>query len=340
MNNASRKATFALMYVFCIGSVILLALESAVRLLGLAPTLIPKYVVYAEDARLPFKLKPLTSLRWENSEFTNEYTVNGAGLRDVERPLAKPPGTIRILGLGDSFTFGVGASFDETYLFKVEKMLNERPGKHPAVEIIKAGITRYFPAAERLYLEHYGLDYEPDLVLVGFVPNDIAETRIGLEAVRVTPSGYIYNSVGAGWLGKAASWLFIHSHAFRIVFRRLSAFIHSGPLSTTEELEARKQIEIEFARMKELSTQAGARMVLLHIPKRGPFDDQARAVTSWLSEWSRSHDVPFVDTLPEMMAASHHHELYWKQDFHCTPAGYEIIAERLFAYLVGNQLVP
>jgi hypothetical protein len=318
----------------------LLALESVVRLLGLTPTLVPKYVTYMGDAHLPFKLKPLTSLRWANSEFTNEYAINSAGLRDAERPLAKPEGTFRILGLGDSFTFGVGAEFHDTYLFRLEKMIHERPGKLPNVEVVKAGITRFFPAAERLYLEQYGLAYEPDLVLVGFVPNDIVDTHIGLHGIRVTPSGHIYNSLGLGSFGDAASWLVLHSHVFRMVWPRIVALVQSGRLSATEELEARKQIEVEFSRIREAAARAGARMALIHIPERGPMDERARNLVSWLSDWSASNAVPFIDTAPAMEAASRDRKLYWERDSHCTPAGYEIIAEQVFSRLVEHRLLP
>ncbi len=44
------------------------------------------------------------------------------------------------------------------------------------MEIIKAGIPRFFPRPERLLLEHEGHTFQPDLILVGFVPNDVMDT--------------------------------------------------------------------------------------------------------------------------------------------------------------------
>jgi len=41
---------------------------------------------------------------------------NSRGYRDVERELAKAPGSRRALALGDSFTWGVGVEFDDTKL--------------------------------------------------------------------------------------------------------------------------------------------------------------------------------------------------------------------------------
>jgi hypothetical protein len=88
-----------------------------------------------------------------SNEFVFEVRHSSWGARDVEHPTAKPPGVFRILGLGDSFTYGVGAAFEDTYLAMLENLLDARPGNHPRVEIIKAGIPRFFTEPERLLLQ-------------------------------------------------------------------------------------------------------------------------------------------------------------------------------------------
>jgi hypothetical protein len=51
------------------------------------------------------------------------YETNSFGLRDVEFSLAKPEGTLRIVCLGDSVTYGAGVPFDETYEQQLERAL-------------------------------------------------------------------------------------------------------------------------------------------------------------------------------------------------------------------------
>lgn len=75
---------------------------------------------------------------------------------DIEHVPKKGDGVFRILGLGDKLTCGIVAGFEQTYLYRLEWMLNKRPGDHPRVEIIKSGIPRYFPESERISPEHYG----------------------------------------------------------------------------------------------------------------------------------------------------------------------------------------
>ena len=100
-------------------------------------------------------------------------TINNLGLRDeYDYPFEKQPGCFRVLGLGDSMTFGKGVAEPETYLGRLEDRLKQRyPGR--CIEVLNAGQpnTNFF-----MQWIHYKLkwwQFNPDLVLVGFfVYND------------------------------------------------------------------------------------------------------------------------------------------------------------------------
>jgi lysophospholipase L1-like esterase len=221
-------------------------------------------------------------------------------------------------------------------------MLNNRAGEHPPVEIIKAGIPRFFPESERLLLEHYGLDFEPDLILIGFLPNDIIDTSLGLDAVRVSGSGYL---IRTGEFSEIVSWLYVHSYVFRIVLRQYISLTQgasntSDQPSKIDQLKVEEKIAAEYTRMSELADQIDAGIVLIHIPQQGPWDDYAHGISSKLAEWSSSHNITFIDVLPAMEKASKNQILYWKQDGHCNASGYKVIAETIFSHLVKNNLVP
>ena len=51
--------------------------------------------------------------------------INRAGYRGPERPRARRPGTLRILALGDSSTFGMGLCWEKTYAALLEGGLPE-----------------------------------------------------------------------------------------------------------------------------------------------------------------------------------------------------------------------
>lgn len=323
-----------LVYLFVVSLFIILVLEFMVRFLGIAPPLNTQHDYYVTDPYLPFKIRPSSTISGKEAEFDFEYVHNSMGFRDEEHSVKKPEGTFRILGLGDSFTYGVGAAYEETYLYRLEKILNIREGKHPEIEIIKAGIPRFFPEAERLLLDHYGLEFQPDLILVGFLPNDIIESYLGLNAVLVSESGHL---IRPGEFNEIEKWLYTHSHIFRIIYRKYFSNDHPSKINWAEGEE---KITGEYLKIVELANQIDAKIVLIHIPQRGPWDDNARGIASRLAEWSSSHNIPFIDVLPAMEKSSQNQVLYWEKDGHCTAAGYKVIAETIFSYLVEKNLVP
>lgn len=100
--------------------------------------------------------------------------INDLGFRDTrDYSLAKSPGTFRILVLGDSVTFGHGATFETTYPFLAEQRLK---AWRPDVkwQVWNLGVPGYSTADELAYLHEVGGRFDPDLVVVGFYPNDIA----------------------------------------------------------------------------------------------------------------------------------------------------------------------
>lgn len=100
--------------------------------------------------------------------------VNALGFRDTrDYALDKPPGTFRILVLGDSVTFGHGALSDTTYPYLLEQELSRwRPDVN--WQVWNLGVPGYATSQELKYLLDVGPRYQPDLVVVGFYENDLA----------------------------------------------------------------------------------------------------------------------------------------------------------------------
>jgi len=102
---------------------------------------------------------------------TLTYRTNALGFRGAETTRNKPAGVHRILGLGDSFTFGTGVRREDTFLHRVEQILNEAGGE-PRVEVLNLGVPGWDTTAEVGLLNYSGLSLEPDEVLVCFFLND------------------------------------------------------------------------------------------------------------------------------------------------------------------------
>jgi hypothetical protein len=98
--------------------------------------------------------------------------INALGFRDPrDYSVEKRPGTFRIIVLGDSVTFGHGAVYETTYPFLLEERLKQwRPDV--TWEVWNLAVPGYNTRQELTHLREIGPRFQPDLVVVGFYPND------------------------------------------------------------------------------------------------------------------------------------------------------------------------
>lgn len=107
--------------------------------------------------------------------------ISSQGVRDDEVPIPKPEGTLRILVLGDSVTYGANVSREKTFPNRLESLLRERSG---SAEVINAGVTAYTAYNELQYYLNRGREFEPDIVIVAFCLNDVVNPRLHWEYTR------------------------------------------------------------------------------------------------------------------------------------------------------------
>lgn len=92
---------------------------------------------------------------------------NSKGLRGIqEYAIEKPKGVTRIVVLGDSFTFGEEVEDHETFSFHLQQLI-------PNSEVLNLGVHGYGHDQMLLYLKEAGISYRPDIVLLGFMPDDM-----------------------------------------------------------------------------------------------------------------------------------------------------------------------
>jgi lysophospholipase L1-like esterase len=143
------------------------------------------------DPAVGYIPSPFYEGRVKTSEVDYSIKINSQSMRDVEHAINKRGDIKRILGLGDSFTFGCSVDYEYAYLTQLEKILNNNGNK---VEIIKAGVGGYGTDDEYHYLFNYGLKYKPDIVLVGFfVGNDVRDTMLGFHKCN-TANGTVWRA--------------------------------------------------------------------------------------------------------------------------------------------------
>ncbi len=80
-------------------------------------------------------------------------------------------GTTRIVLIGDSFAFGEEVADHETFAHQLEELL-------PQVEVLNLGVHGYGHDQMLVYLREEGLRYHPDIVIVGFVQDDMERNML------------------------------------------------------------------------------------------------------------------------------------------------------------------
>lgn len=145
----------------------LLGLEIGLRLAGIGTT-----TQSVPDALLGWKLLPNQTRRAGRDGNAGIVHINQHGMRDEDFPKEKPPGEFRILVLGDSSTYGVVVDQEETFCRRLHHLLNNGSGAQ-TFRVMNTGVPGYDLQQYRLYLEHRGLAFSPDVVLLVFNQNDI-----------------------------------------------------------------------------------------------------------------------------------------------------------------------
>lgn len=114
------------------------------------------------DPNLGWKLNPGYS--------SKKISINSQGIRaPLDHLYTTHPekNTVRILTVGDSFTFGDDVSNEQTWQYFLEK--NNKP-----LEVLNLGVPAYGSDQAYLLWKEEGKKYHPDIVILGIWPENIA----------------------------------------------------------------------------------------------------------------------------------------------------------------------
>lgn len=115
------------------------------------------------------------------------FVTNSLGLRDRDYASPKPPSTVRLLMLGDSFTEGAGLLLEETVAKRVERALSARGCG--AYEVVNAGVSSYSPILEYLLLQRLAPLLTPAVVVLNFDMTDVHDDLVRTETAIANDRG-------------------------------------------------------------------------------------------------------------------------------------------------------
>lgn len=108
--------------------------------------------------------------------------TNSLGLRGQEPARPKPAGLMRIVVLGDDTILGSQLEAQHTVAARLQEFLSGNGTA--AVEVINAGVPGYCPLLSWLQFHHELKELEPDLVILHFDMNDIADDAVYRRSLK------------------------------------------------------------------------------------------------------------------------------------------------------------
>jgi lysophospholipase L1-like esterase len=160
-------------------------------------------------------------------------------MRGPEAQRRKPPDLWRIAMIGDSVTYGLGVEAAQSFSSLLESELNAA-GLGP-VEVLNFGVPGYNTFQEYTLLKHRVLEYDPDLVVMTFSPDDVETTPV---IINVGGSMCLFRNhfEGIGVLNNSLHWsVFRSSHLYRFLYKH-AALALAAPKAGFEVGNARPEV--------------------------------------------------------------------------------------------------
>jgi hypothetical protein len=169
---------------------LLLVAELGLRLVGYS---VPS--LYTTDRELGISLRAGAE-GWWRKEGEAYIKINSDGLRDREHDREKPPRTLRIAVLGDSWAEALQVPIEKTFWDVMGRKLSECESlpRGQQIEVINFGVSGYGTAQELITLRRKVLAYSPDIVVLAFNRgNDVTDNSRALRKEELIPY-FIYQN--------------------------------------------------------------------------------------------------------------------------------------------------
>ena len=366
-----RKIFYVLVPLVAIISALLLA-EVALAVFHPISYSLERNMYYVPDQFTGFKLKPHGV---ENYQSGIIATVNSHGHRDDDVSLSRTPGVFRVLGLGDSFTMGTNVPQESVYLQILEKLLNNAGTSSP-IEVVNTGVGGWSPFQYAQYYEHYGREFNPDMILIGFfVGNDSYEQTVHIEQTRTAIMGRrVTREAASNRNIRPKIFFYEHSHIIRLIMNRDKPVIvdftrdkcHdftaqylniqrrrlNNHLSRDQRRNKLSQNSIaQISRIKALADADNIPLIVLLIPDENQINSDLQEILlaekelnrydfgmpqSMFKEFFAQNDIQVIDLLPAFLEDG---RCLYMNDTHWTAEGHKLAATVICEKLIGDSLV-
>ena len=247
-----------------------------------------------------------------------QFDTNSKGLRDREFSYEKPPGRLRIMMLGDSFTVGWGAKFDETFPKRIERMYADRGIQ---AEAINTGVGNYNTIQEVEYYLREGYKYNPDIVVLNFTFNDAEPVPVSSPPPTILRICYSCIFV-EGRIDSVLRELFV---------KRDWADYYLGLYGDDGQAKGWLDAKAYIAKLAAFTKAHGTKLLIASMPELHDVQHyRLQRITDLVHEAADENDVPFVDLLPYVQGVPSPELWVTPPDPHPNGLAHKLFAEGIF----------
>jgi GDSL-like Lipase/Acylhydrolase family len=287
-------------------------------------------------------------LRQGQTAFTHDRLVqiNSLGVRGAEVTPRPAPGTVRVLALGDSQTFGNGLDLSETWPKQLEQRLQAAPGSR--WEVINAGVPGTDTWQHEILLRRLLAVVHPHAVVLALYVNDVVPSYSPRNADGTT----LTNTSGKYLVyllkrSAVVTWAYhmLMPWCARQVARGDS--VEDAILSGGDDTRAERgwrQVETSLTQMKELCDSLGVEFLVAILPRRDQVSGQhpGRTYIQRARRITDAHRIETLDLLPSLSAEYrvHRDKLFIPWDGHNAAAANHVIAAGIATRLESLAAAP
>ena len=212
--------------------------------------------------------------------------TNSLGLRGPEVSRRKPPGTRRLLAIGDSYVFGYGVDEEHTVTARLSGLLNARGRER--WEVLNLGVNSYSTDQELVLFQELGPQLAPDVVVLFVCDNDFEANTEDFVNQRYYKPFFVLSGDGRlirhnvpipEFTGpqRAKLWLGQHSEVWNMIRSRrgqlpwINADLDAFQVATPAP-PASAEVPLTAAlivAMRDLAERLGSEFVMLNTGHRG-----------------------------------------------------------------------
>lgn len=333
-------------------------LETGFRIVNFQPrgrAAVPFEFQISEIPGIPYELTPDHNYYWTygarhilDGGFTVPVTINSNGYRDDEITDPKPVDEFRVLAIGDSFTWGLGVAVEDTWVEKLEGLLNTNLSGH-RFEVINTGVGSWNTEIEYAYLMNKGMTHQPDAVIVGFLSNDF---RSNNTDYLIDNDGFLVSAVKAGSKKLHLQSLVFDNLREKSVIKRFIEGSHvirwaSGRRLRTEsqtlhvfnDRNSKEKTRAALQGIVQITRAAGIPLYVSIFPYiEEPVPESEINDLKEVAQWCEAMNVPYAD-MGEALTGLHARELWvHPKDHHPNAIAHARYAEQMLrAFFISKN---